>query len=70
MWRRPRGRQAFAEGEAGAEAEAGARSLEERISFAHSSHVACREASEALARARAEWEAAAAETVPAARLAR
>ena len=64
------GRQAFAEGEAGPAAEAAARSLEERIAFAHSSHVACREAADALARARAAWEAAAAETAPAARLAR
>ena len=50
-------RQAFAEGEAGPEAEAAARSLEDRIAFAHSSHVACREGLDALERARGAWAA-------------
>ena len=65
-----RRRRAYAEADAGAEAEAAVRSLEERIAFAHSSHVACREASDALARARTAWAAITDESLPASRLAR
>jgi hypothetical protein len=66
------GRRAYAEADdgGGPAAAAAAAALEERIAFAHRSHAACREAADALARARAAWAAYEADTRTKARIER